>query len=177
MLDVVFLGVIPCVQSDEAGKFGFKQLEPGRYLLYAKDESTGYPDKSFQFYGDDGTANVKLSAGVALPSLQLRVGPKAAVIMGTVTDQDLGVPVSEFSIRVEWASNPKRWLSVSRSPQFRMLVPSNVNLVVRCEAKGYEPWVYKPLPGEGPYLNLQPGKQKALSIVLTSNRAADKSHD
>jgi protocatechuate 3,4-dioxygenase beta subunit len=83
--------------SDEAGKFVFEDVAPGRYLLTS--EKTGFVTQRYGARSDSspGTPLV-LEAGNELKDVTIQMTPQA-VIAGRVTDQD-GDPVANIAVSV-----------------------------------------------------------------------------
>lgn len=83
--------------SDEAGKFVFEDVAPGRYLLTS--EKTGFVTQRYGARSDSspGTPLV-LEAGNELKDVAIQMTPQA-VIAGRVTDQD-GDPVANIAVSV-----------------------------------------------------------------------------
>src|SRR3989442_15447424 len=54
--------LIPCGLTDSQGRFEIHYLLFADYRGFAKKEDEGYPGKSWDFYGDDGTQKLTLSA-------------------------------------------------------------------------------------------------------------------
>ena len=83
--------------SDEAGKFVFEDVAPGRYMLTS--EKTGFVTQRYGARSDSspGTPLV-LEAGNELKDVAIQMTPQA-VIAGRVTDQD-GDPVANIAVSV-----------------------------------------------------------------------------
>ena len=99
--------------SDEAGKFVFEDVAPGRYLLTS--EKTGFVTQRYGARSDSspGTPLV-LETGNELKDIAIQMTPQA-VIAGRVTDQD-GDPVANIAVSVfrYGYANGKRTLTPGR---------------------------------------------------------------
>jgi len=85
-------GIIPHAATDEIGHFAIRHLPLGKYAVAAEKLDEDYPDMSKRFYSDDKFETVFLSSGHAEDIVALRLGPKAAVLIGTVVDALTGPP-------------------------------------------------------------------------------------
>jgi hypothetical protein len=82
--------------SDASGHFQFKNVEPGRYHLYAT--RNGYARQEYGERAAHGSGTIlTLTAGQHLKDISFRLIP-AAVVAGHVYDED-GEPVAEAEIQ------------------------------------------------------------------------------
>src|SRR6185369_11304382 len=101
--------------SDEAGKFVFENVAPGRYTLVS--EKTGFVTQRYGARSDSSPGTpLALEAGNALKDVVIQMTPQA-VIAGRVTDQD-GDPVANIAVSVfrYGYSNGKRTLTPGGGP-------------------------------------------------------------
>src|ERR1051326_93239 len=83
--------------SDEAGKFVFENVAPGRYTLTS--EKTGFVTQRYGARSDTSSGTpLVLEAGNKLKDVAIQMTPQA-VIAGRVTDQD-GDPVANIGVSV-----------------------------------------------------------------------------
>lgn len=168
---VIVAMVSPSVKTDQNGSFSIEKLKFGSYLVEASKVEDGYPDTGYSFYTDD-RLEVKLSAEHPSASVVAKIGPKAGMLSGTVSDAGSGAPVNpafhlwhmEEPNRLE----PKRWLDMSAAESFRLLIPPDANIGLEVNVKGYKPWYY---PGSSNPSELRPlvvksGEERTIDIRL-----------
>jgi hypothetical protein len=168
--------IVPHAQTNEEGHFTISHLWLTKYAVEAAKTDEGYPDKSLQFYSDGKFETVILTPRRPMAEITLRLGPKAGILIGTVSDAVTGAPLSPC-VELRRASKPDNFLSASGliKPEYRLLLPSNTGVYVKIWLDGYRFWYYpgtdeksqsKPArlaPGEVQILDirLQPGKNSA----------------
>jgi hypothetical protein len=134
--------------------------------VFAKKEDEAYPTINFAFYGTGHPLTVTLSVEVPEVGTVIKLGPKAGALTGTVTDTVTGAPINtEFKM---WhLKKVNADLSTSLRSEYRVLIPSDVDVVLEVHADGYETWYY---PGYGAAasapLRLRPGERTILDIKL-----------
>jgi hypothetical protein len=95
------------------------------------------------------------------PNIVVNLGPKAAILSGTVRNALTGRPLSSgFSLH--WVNQPTRFFSTSETPSFRLLVPPLQDMTLEVTAPGYQQWTYTAQP----VLHLQPGAEVRLGVLL-----------
>lgn len=161
----------PKVRTDSQGHFIFN-LSSGRtpegtayglkWGVYPHDDRAYYPDLSSWFY-TTATAKwteVEIQEGdTAEVNLQLKLTPKAAAIVGTVTDATTGAPVKpQFALA--HASDTKNQMGGSWPSNYHILIPSNTDILLTVIANGYKPWNYSGA------INLSPGQDMKLDIKM-----------
>jgi hypothetical protein len=166
--------IIPHADTDEIGYFAIHISRSwfGKFAVAAKKEDEDYPDMSKQFYSDGKFVTVTLTPRHSSATVTIRLGSKAGVLLGTVTDAVTGAPLSPC-VEFIRASKPNNFLSGSGlvKPRYRLLVPSNADILVKIWLDGYEPWYY---PGTadksaGQPVRLKPAEQKTVDIFLQPN--------
>jgi hypothetical protein len=85
------------VETDAGGRFVIDRLPWGKYSVFAMKEEAGYPDMKPSFY----SANMKTPVARITPTapvvvVSIRLGPRAAIITGSVSDSTTGGPVNAF---------------------------------------------------------------------------------
>jgi len=143
-----------------------------RWDVYLKgDEKLGFPDKSSRFYHDDNDPPqiVDLTPESPEAHIDLKLGPRAGVLVGTVADATTGAPLNpcaEFS-RV---SDPYSIMGGSGlvKAKYRMLVPPNADVKIKVWQDGYKLWYYPGTVNESGSrpLRLKPGEERTLDIRL-----------
>jgi hypothetical protein len=112
---VAMAKAIQFVETDDAGSFIIERLEFGTYDVNGEKEEDEYPDTSWSLYADKPAASVTISADKPTVNVELKFGPKAAVIVGSVRDAVTGKPLnSAFKI----ARDERRWISHRRLQSF-----------------------------------------------------------
>jgi hypothetical protein len=145
-------------ETDDAGKFAFDNLDWGRYAVYPQKEEDGYPNLRFAIYsaGKYQIATVSPTHAVAVVSVSL--GPKAAVLHGSISRASDATPLSG---RVELRSrdHPERFMATSVSPEYTVFIPPDTDVDVTFRAPGHKPYS---LP-----LHMQVAQDLLLHVKLT----------
>jgi hypothetical protein len=131
---------VQVVETDTTGRFSMGDLDFGSYKVFAKKDSAGYPDTSFAFYSNHIFATATLTPDVPVASLILKVGPAAGVVVGVVTDPENGPIGATFLLRR--AADPDNWISLSQRPDYRIMVPPGVDVLLEVSATGFKTWYY-----------------------------------
>jgi Family of unknown function (DUF6843)/Carboxypeptidase regulatory-like domain len=153
---------IQFVQTDSAGLFTIDRLDFGTYDVNGEKEEDGYPETHWALYADKPAASATVSAEKPTAEVELKFGPKAAVIVGSVRDAVTGKPLnSAFEI----ARDKNGSISTSAPPEFRFLIPSNTPVELEVSAPGYATWRYNEA-FRGSSLNLLAADERRLDIVL-----------
>ncbi|HWY67419.1 MAG TPA: hypothetical protein VNX88_02080 [Terriglobales bacterium] len=158
-IGAVVAKAIQYFDSDDHGSFAVPVWDFGTYFVYVGKESAGYPD-TLSFY-PERVPLVEVTGENPNPRVIVNLGPKAAVLSGTVRDAKTGRPLSS-AFNLHWVDQPKRFYSTSESPSFRLLVPPRQDITLDVTASGYEKWVYNTQP----VLRLEPGARMRLDVVL-----------
>lgn len=164
------LAIIPHADSDETGHYALRIPYSwfGKFAVAAKKEDEGYPDMTNQFYSDGKFQTVALSASHPDATVIIRLGPKAGILVGTVADSVTNAalnPCVEF--RRAKSSNFLEGTGLVNA-KYRVLVPSNADILMKVWYSGHKPWYY---PGttqtvQSRPLNLKPGETMAIDIRL-----------
>ena len=163
--------IIPHADTDETGYFAIHIPRPwfGKFAVAAKKEDEDYPDMSKQFYSDGKFETITLTSGHPAETVIIRLGPKGGVLLGTVADAVSNAPLSPC-VEFRRASEPNNFLSASGwvKPQYKLLIPSDTDILVKISLDGYKTWYY---PGtvdhaEAKPARLAPGEKKAINIRL-----------
>ncbi len=170
--------IVPHAATDETGHFAIPHLQLGKYAVAAEKLDEDYPDMSKQFYSDGKFATVLLSPGHADDDVNLRLGPKAGVLTGTVSDAVNGSPLSPC-VELIRASEPNNFLSSNGliKPNYRLLVPPNAGVLVKMWLDGYKTWYF---PGtvdksKSRAAHLNAGEIVTLNIRLQPGKNAEGS--
>lgn len=161
------------VETDSNGHFLIDRLEWGKYRVFAKKEDAGYPDMGWSFYSNDVFPIVAITPTAPVAELRIQLGPKGALLTGSITNAITGAPVNA-GFKLISAATPNNWVSISVAPDYRVLLPASADVLLQVSAPGYQTWYYG-----GPYdlsrrspLRLESGSQMHLDIPLV--RVHDK---
>jgi hypothetical protein len=168
-LDRGLAAKVPSADTDELGHFQINRLWLGKFAVTAKKEAEGYPDTNNYFYSDRKIAPIVLSLSNPSATDTILLGPKAGILVGTVADAISGAP-REPCVDFHRASNPNNFMSGTGlvNAEYRVLVPSNRDVMMKIWCEGYLPWYY---PGtsrksEAKPLRLKSGEVRTLPIRL-----------
>src|SRR5215470_15487212 len=98
-------GIVAHAETDANGHFVIRRLWLGKFQVSAKKEEEGYPDLTFSFHMGM-TKEVALTESSPTADVSLRLGPKAGIVTGTVTDVSSGnllYPCAEL----KWKAKPE----------------------------------------------------------------------
>jgi hypothetical protein len=163
--------IIPHADTDEAGFFAIRISRSwfGKFAVAAKKEDEDYPDMSKQFYSDGKFETATLTSRLSTATVKIRLGPKAGVLRGTVTDAVTSAPLSPC-VEFRRASEPNNFLSGSGlvNPTYSLLVPSDTGILIRIWLDGYKSWYY---PGTldksaRKAVRLKPGEEETMDVLL-----------
>ena len=160
------------VVSDGAGRFTLTNLWMDTYQVLAVKEGDGYPDTSSAIYDNGKIPVVELSASERIVDARVTVGPKAAVLTGSITDASTGKPAPNPRIRIwRWTDGVDRnieFLDTDIRANYRFLIPPSKEVGLEIYAEGYETWSYRgESSGEKPFpLYLPSGAQKTINVQL-----------
>jgi hypothetical protein len=124
------------VESDENGAFAIDRLDYGTYDVNGQKEEDVYPDTSFSFSTDKPLAAVQISPDRPIATVALKLGPKAAIMSGTVRDALTGKPIP-VGFMLRRADNPEEFpFNVSTSN-----VPHSDSCFSKCHRRGFCSWI------------------------------------
>jgi hypothetical protein len=162
-------GRVPSADSDELGRFEISRLWLGKFAVTAKKEGEGYPDTNWGFYSDRRVAPITLSLSHPSATETILLGPKAGILVGTVANAVSGAPVDPC-VDFHRASDPNNSLSGTGlvNAHYRVLVPSDHDVIMKIWREGYLPWYY---PGTNnkagaKALHLKSGEKRTVNIRL-----------
>src|SRR5580692_10319654 len=93
-LDRPFIGVRPWAETDAAGKFSVGRLAWGKYAVCAHKEADGYRQICNSIFTKDSAPILTLSLRAPVASVQVIIGPKAGILIGTIRDAVTALPVN-----------------------------------------------------------------------------------
>jgi hypothetical protein len=141
-------------------------LESFECLQKRKEE--GYPELAFNFHVGM-TKEVALTESNPTAGVSLRLGPKAGIVTGTVTDATTGnllYPCAELW----WKAKPEIFIGGSGlvSHKYRVMIPSDRDVTLKVWVDGYQTWFYPGVVGErsAKPIRLKPGEELRLNIEM-----------
>jgi hypothetical protein len=172
-------GVLPTTFTDQNGKFFLDGVMPGTHLISASKEEEGYPSTFFAFFVVDpkATSEVTVYNQQVTEGVLLRLGPKAAKLVGQIVDAQTGRPVNDAEMVLSRVDNPNHRYSIGPNRgegRFERLVPP-VAFKLKVSARGYEEWNYgKDSNGEAQYIQIAPDGRMELLIRLQPSKTSQK---
>ena len=158
-------------KADSHGHFDFGQrLKHGVYDIYAKKEQDGYPDPTSAFYRalDFQPQTVQLIGAQPEENVEIKLGEKAGVVKGKVTNGDTGMPLEAAIHLSKLAPDDGQPTMQGKSGtivngKFRELVPANTDIYVLVEVKSID---FRDWTQFHEKLHLQPAENRNLDIRL-----------
>jgi len=151
--------LVRSVLTDAEGHFSIDHLKWGRYAIYSMKEDSDYPDTSFSFYSTVSSPEATLTPTSPIADVLVRLGPKAGVLVGSVSSAETGAPLNAV-FKLVRKSPTNDWFSTSAPSSYRVLLPSSVPVLVEVSAPGYKTWT--PLNP----LSLEPGAETHIDVLL-----------
>lgn len=155
------------VETDESGFFLIDRLDFGNYYVGAMKEEEGYGNSDSSFFNDHPLPTVPLSGQHRIADVNVNLGPKAGILMGTISDALTGKPIPAGFDLVQ-VKDRSKWMRTSAGPNFRVLIPSSKEIEVKVSAPGYETWLYPDPAIPSQVLRMDPGAEIHLDIHLKS---------
>ena len=171
-------GIVPHKETDASGHFAFHGLRWGHYYIYAGKEAEGYAEERYEFFNRNRPLpKITLGPNNQTAMLTVQLGPKAGSLTGTMTDAVTSAPLSPCT-EFRWAADPNNFWSGNglANGKFRILIPSDTDVLWKVWLDGYKPWYY---PGTSDRsmansLRLMPGRVRVLRIELQPDAAVEK---
>jgi hypothetical protein len=171
--------VLPSDVSDRTGHFLVRHLWWGKFAVCGKKEDEGYRDPCGGLTDGFPFPRITLKPRHPKAVVTLRLGPKAGVLVGTVSDANTGALVSPC---IEFRKPPDaaNYLLTGSVPfggaQFRFLLPSNTDVTMEVRELNHKRWFY---PGtlkksESTSFRLTPGQELKLDIRMQPEPSADR---
>jgi len=172
-MDRALGAIIPRAMADENGNFVIRNLWLGKYALGGEKLSEDYLDMTNPFYGDDKFETVILTSDRPAATVNTRLGSKAGILTGTVSDAVTGAPLNPC-VEFRRSKRPEIFLSGTGliNAKYRALVPADTDVLIKVWYGGHKPWYY---PGttniaQSRPINLGPSQEIKLEIRLQPNR-------
>lgn len=156
--------ILPWAMSDSRGRFHFKRLRWGSYLITGGDPGAGYPPGEFgELYGTSHAPVIVLSATRTRAHVLVRLGPRAALLLLKIVNAKTGKTLPATgpqSPGMTWVSlNPtRRSLSGTLGPGSSLFIPSARKVTVSIWATGFATWQTR--------VRLPPGRKLRLTVRL-----------
>lgn len=171
------VGIVPTAHTDSRGIFMFRRLEIGKYSLSVGKDYAGYADTDNRFYSAGFVENptVLVEAGKTLWCRDVRLGPKAGRLVGTIRDSETGSLIvsigsagqnRQLVLRRTEDPNHSYDPGIDINGNFEVLVPP-ISFTLEVVVAGYE----KKNMG---ILKLKSGETKRLDIVLQRSASTSK---
>jgi hypothetical protein len=156
--------------TDDTGNFVIYGLQFDEYVVTAYKEDDDYPELVgtwLLFYNKPAEPKVKLTAQNPAATAEIRLGPKAGVLVGSIIDANTRAPIHACA-GFKLVSAPVFDTAYPVSSHYRLLIPSDAVLTLKVWWDGYKPWFY---PGTDQYvagtqIRLKPGEETTVNIRL-----------
>src|SRR5207302_9974720 len=112
-----------------------------------------------------GIRKLTLTSQYPTAKVMLKIGPRPGELKFEVKDKSTGKAVEGYGVR--WiAMDNSRLISID-IPRSRMLIPSDIDVIVEIHADGYRRWFYiDPSNPSQPILRVAPSEEKHLEVEL-----------
>lgn len=161
---------LPRATTDAQGHYVLT-LQYGHYAVTAAKPEAGYPPQYLSFYGDVPQPEIELGERNRNVVLDLKLGKKAGALAGTVANAETGVPIGDAGADLRRAGNLRASIrggikDILPNGHFRILIPSDVPVLLTIFQHGYQDW--SPTQnGKAVPITLAPGESRALAVKLT----------
>lgn len=155
------------VKTDSNGKFDFRgglQLEA--YKIYSQKEADSYPNPLDEFYAamNDQAPRVDLTPNQPSASITVKLGDKAALVVGRVIDADTGAVLKATVCFLDSQGRSHRADSAPADGTFRALVPPDKDLILLVVSDSSHHLLRTRLPAP---LRLEPGQYVSMDIPVS----------
>jgi hypothetical protein len=151
-------------KTNAEGKFSI-DAQPGNYAIHAFKPDDGYPDVTFAFElsPDQKLKEVRISAGQRLENVDIRLGPKAAILNFNVTDAETGLVISSVDYELCQVQHPDWCLRGGSSGSAEFTAPAT-EILIQLGADGHKSVRYT--ENGKTSIPLTPGEHKTISVAL-----------
>jgi len=161
----------PSGRSDEKGHFVIRELILDEYAVTAYNDEEAYPDLIgtwLSFYKAPPKPRVRVTAAQPDAAVELRLGPKVGILMGTIDDAATGQGLDACA---GFSSSHTQTVNTAYpvKARYRLLVPADADIAVESWRDGYQRWRYSSAgqaSSTGTRLRLRPGEEKILKVHL-----------
>jgi hypothetical protein len=164
-------GNVPSTLADEAGKFSLQLERTGKYLISARQEEEGYPDRSLTAYGPPAVPlpEVVIEEGLVEQSVTIYLGPKAGKLAAQVFNAETNQPIENGQIDLIQRNADRFTFGQQRSfanGGFQLLAPAGP-FTFKVSAPGYRQWYGDGRSKQQPVVFLiGPGDTHEITILL-----------
>ena len=167
----------PATLTDDTGHFVIEDVPFDEYEVKAYNEWEDYPEDAegvwLLSYKRPPWPKIKLTAQEPTATVEIRLGPKAAVLVGTISDAITGAPLDACAGFGPISQRNSR-TAYPVSASYRLLIPANAELAITVWLQGYKLWFY---PGTdrqsaSTSMRLEPGEEKRVDVRLTPKKNA-----
>lgn len=163
--------------TNDAGNFVIEGLQFDEYVVTAYKEDEDYPELFgawLQFYKKPAEPTVKLTMQVPAATVVIRLGPKAGVLAGEISNASTGAPIHACA-GFKLLSAPDFDTGYQVSSHYRLLIPADADITLKFWWDGYKPSYYptgdQKVADTGafhptPSIRLKPGEEKTINIQL-----------
>jgi carboxypeptidase family protein len=165
---LVFDDITPrSVRTDSNGRFDFHGgLQLVAYKIYSQKEADSYPNPLDQFYAaaNDQAPMVDLTPNQPSASVTVKLGDKAAVIVGRVIDRDTGAVLTARICFLDTLGKSHLADSATADGTFRALLPPDKDLTLLVVSDSSHHLLHTRLPAP---LRLEPGQYVYMDIPVS----------
>jgi len=156
------------VVTESAGRFSI-EAEAGRYAIHAFKPEDGYPDIFFAFNlaPDHTLKEVTITPGKTLDNVEIKLGPKPAVLTFRVTDAETGLVISGADYELCQLRHPD-WCVRGGAPGKTEFSAPPTQISIQVGSEGYK--TVKHSEDNKAFVSLAPGEHKEILIALRRNR-------
>ena len=159
-----FDGITPrSVKTDRNGKFDLRGALPlGEYKVYSRKDEDSYPDRSSNFFADSKIKwpTVDLTQDHPSATIKVKLGEKAAVLVGRVIDADTGAALPAKLVFLDENGNDHSLLATGN---YRTLLPPGKDVTMMVMVLSPEYHAQPP----GSALHLAPGQEMHMDIPVS----------
>jgi hypothetical protein len=151
-------------KTNAEGRFSI-EAPPGKYAIHAFKADDGYPDVVFAFNlaPNEKLKEVTIAAGQNLEGIDIRLGPKPAVLVFTITSEETGLVLPSVDYELCQVKHPD-WCLKGGAPGKTEFNAPATEIVIRLGSTGYKTTRY--IENGQASVFLAPGEHKEISVAL-----------
>jgi hypothetical protein len=157
------------IEADRDGRFTIDSLDWGPYEVYGRKEAAGYANQSYSVHRPSGVPIVTLSPDRPAANVNVFIGPKAGVVVASISDAVTGQHVYAAITIWIWGDE-HTGVGGNGEPVDQTMVPANTEVGYEVTAPGYYPWRYSATDPTGASggtpLNLKPSQKVKIDVKL-----------
>jgi hypothetical protein len=162
----LLIGFVRYIETDVQGRFLIDRLDWGTYGVFAMKEDANYPNMYSSLYSNGVFPTATIDPAAPMAEIRIQLGPKAGLLIGSVSNAVTGGPVGA-GFKLTRAASRDKWLSTSAPPNYRILLPSSTDVLLEVSAPGFKTW------NPGHPLHSEPGAETRLDILLEPSHDMD----